>query len=220
LCTKELSMVKIADFGIAMRNESMQRNDSDVMTMTSNLGTPGLLCFLPPVLPPSCASYPPTALTYPTPTLLPSVAYMAPELCQDSSRTGSKIFSSKLDVYSFGLCCWALYHNAKPYDDAKFTNIFTMMNDIVGGLRPTISIGVPRWVVSLLERCWSADPEHRPSFEEIVCIFEAEVLSLEKMEPEAEPVAAPQQPTNAHSGFAGQGMVLQTRAVSSAVLVV
>jgi hypothetical protein len=184
LCNTELDTVKIADFGIAIQCNST--DSADMMTMTSNLGTP---------------------------------AYMAPELCQDTRRTGDKILSSKLDVYSFGLCCWAMYHNAKPYSECHFTNVFMMMNAIVEGMRPTISADCSLWVASLIQRCWCDDPEQRPSFEEISRIFKDEIGALaEKIDSEAESPAESLASCRPPAGTC-PGSVLQTR-LSGAVLVV
>eukprot|EP00250_Pteridium_aquilinum_P002112 c12315_g1_i1 orf=493-4239(+) len=90
-----------------------------------------------------------------------TLPWMAPELLNGSSS----LVSEKVDVFSFGIVMWELLTGEEPYANMHY-------GAIIGGivnntLRPT----VPRWCDpawrSLMEKCWAADPEERPTFLEI-----------------------------------------------------
>ncbi|GAV70669.1 PB1 domain-containing protein/Pkinase_Tyr domain-containing protein [Cephalotus follicularis] len=90
-----------------------------------------------------------------------TLPWMAPELLNGSS---SRV-SEKVDVFSFGISMWEILTGEEPYADMH-------CGAIIGGivkntLRPTIPERCdPEWR-KLMERCWSPDPESRPSFTEI-----------------------------------------------------
>jgi serine/threonine protein kinase len=78
-------------------------------------------------------------------------------------------FNQKADVYSFGLCLWSIasrnelfrwHQDHSDYDQFK--------KAILGGERPALD---SHWLPSLsklMEDCWQADPEGRPTFDEII----------------------------------------------------
>ncbi|MED6207483.1 hypothetical protein PIB30_036256 [Stylosanthes scabra] len=90
-----------------------------------------------------------------------TLPWMAPELLNGSS---SRV-SEKVDVFSFGISLWELLTGEEPYADMH-------CGAIIGGivkntLRPPIPERCdPEWR-KLMEECWSADPNSRPSFTEI-----------------------------------------------------
>lgn len=90
-----------------------------------------------------------------------TLPWMAPELLNGSS---SRV-SEKVDVFSFGISMWEIWTGEEPYADMH-------CGAIIGGivkntLRPTIPERCdPEWR-KLMEQCWAADPEARPSFTEI-----------------------------------------------------
>ncbi|OAY68855.1 Serine/threonine-protein kinase STY8 [Ananas comosus] len=70
----------------------------------------------------------------------------------------------KVDVYSFGSSC-GNSDGGEPYENLRSDEIIAGI--IKGDLRPKVpSWCDPAWK-SLMERCWSSDPEARPSFSEI-----------------------------------------------------
>ncbi|KAL9224466.1 hypothetical protein vseg_000495 [Gypsophila vaccaria] len=90
-----------------------------------------------------------------------TIPWMAPELLNASA----KLVSEKVDVYSFGIVMWELLTGEEPYADMSYAEIIAGM--IEGTLRPDIpSWCDPVWR-SLMERCWSSDPDSRPPFSEI-----------------------------------------------------
>ncbi|XP_051142953.1 uncharacterized protein LOC127259588 [Andrographis paniculata] len=90
-----------------------------------------------------------------------TLPWMAPELLNGSS---TKV-SEKVDVFSFGIVLWEILTGEEPYANMH-------CGAIIGGivkntLRPQIPEQCdPEWR-SLMEQCWLADPDGRPSFTEI-----------------------------------------------------
>eukprot|EP00935_MAST-01C_sp_MAST-1C-sp1_P000773 g773.t1 len=84
-----------------------------------------------------------------------------------SSHAGTKV-----DVFSFGVMLWVLWTQSMPYLDLKLTP-FTLMNKVVGGLRPELPDDSPRRLAQLMERCWAHNPADRPAFSEITTELEA-----------------------------------------------
>ncbi|KAL3828125.1 hypothetical protein ACJIZ3_016927 [Penstemon smallii] len=90
-----------------------------------------------------------------------TLPWMAPELLNGST---SRV-SEKVDVFSFGIALWEIMTGEEPYANMH-------CGAIIGGivkntLRPPIPERCdPEWR-KLMEQCWSADPQARPSFTEI-----------------------------------------------------
>eukprot|EP00640_Fibrocapsa_japonica_P002176 CAMPEP_0113943622 /NCGR_PEP_ID=MMETSP1339-20121228/26932_1 /TAXON_ID=94617 /ORGANISM="Fibrocapsa japonica" /LENGTH=342 /DNA_ID=CAMNT_0000948553 /DNA_START=75 /DNA_END=1106 /DNA_ORIENTATION=+ /assembly_acc=CAM_ASM_000762 len=95
-----------------------------------------------------------------------TLRYMAPEVAL------SKKYNEKAEVYSFGMILWQILSHRKPFDhivraDEYFEYVFK------GGLIPHIDEGWPSDLQNLLQACWNKDPQDRPSFAEVVSVFEA-----------------------------------------------
>ncbi|KAL0418574.1 UNVERIFIED_CONTAM: Mitogen-activated protein kinase kinase kinase-A [Sesamum radiatum] len=90
-----------------------------------------------------------------------TLPWMAPELLNGSTTR----VSEKVDVFSFGITLWEILTGEEPYANMH-------CGAIIGGivkntLRPPIPEQCdPEWR-KLMEQCWSAEPEARPSFTEI-----------------------------------------------------
>ncbi|XP_043702803.1 uncharacterized protein LOC122652974 isoform X2 [Telopea speciosissima] len=90
-----------------------------------------------------------------------TIPWMAPELLTGKD----KMVTEKVDVYSFGIVMWELLTGDEPYADMRSEEIIAGI--IKGDLRPEVpSWCDPTWR-SLMESCWSSDPELRPGFPEI-----------------------------------------------------
>lgn len=87
--------------------------------------------------------------------------YMAPEHLSDINAKPTE----KSDVYSFGIVLWAIFANKEPYENVICTEQFLIC--IKSGNRPNVEDILefcPREIISLMERCWQAIPEDRPTF--------------------------------------------------------
>lgn len=89
-------------------------------------------------------------------------------------------YPKQADVYSFGITCSEILTCKIPYSDAA-TGISTMQlrREILQGRRPSLpSSGMPRQLVSLIERCWDRNPDRRPSFNVICFVLQKIKASL------------------------------------------
>lgn len=66
------------------------------------------------------------------------------------------------DVYAFGLILWELVTNEPLFDGIRGKDEITEF--VCGGGRPAIVTGWPQRLVELLQTCWHADAQRRPSF--------------------------------------------------------
>ncbi|XP_008242746.1 PREDICTED: uncharacterized protein LOC103341044 [Prunus mume] len=90
-----------------------------------------------------------------------TIPWMAPELLNSKNN----LVTEKVDVYSFGIVMWELLTGEEPYANLRSKELIAGI--IKGSLRPEIpSWCDPLWR-SLMERCWSSDPDSRPPFSEI-----------------------------------------------------
>ncbi|KAF3453654.1 hypothetical protein FNV43_RR04095 [Rhamnella rubrinervis] len=90
-----------------------------------------------------------------------TIPWMAPELLNSKNN----MVTEKVDVYSYGIVMWELLTGEEPYANKRSEEIIGGI--IKGNLRPEIpSWCDPAWR-SLMERCWSSDPDSRPPFSEI-----------------------------------------------------
>lgn len=97
-------------------------------------------------------------------------AYAAPETYKGQPYT------TKSDVFSFGIVLWEMvmrclsgtYH--KPYSEHKNLkyDFQVLIQTAKNGLRPTIHPSNPSPFTKLMQQCWEADPEKRPSFEAVL----------------------------------------------------
>nr|XP_043637430.1 protein kinase and PP2C-like domain-containing protein isoform X2 [Erigeron canadensis] len=106
-----------------------------------------------------------------------TLIYMAPEVLR------KEIHTEKSDVYSFGISVNELLTGVVPYTDLRteaqahtvlemnYTEQQLTAAVVSEGLRPAlarIELGVSARLLSLIEKCWDADTENRPSFDDIV----------------------------------------------------
>ncbi|KAF5473163.1 hypothetical protein F2P56_009790 [Juglans regia] len=106
-----------------------------------------------------------------------TLIYMAPEILT------KKIHTEKSDVYSFGVSINELITGVVPYTDLRaeaqahtvlemnYTEQQLTAAVVSGGLRPVLAgpeLGAPSSLLSLIQRCWDANPLSRPSFNDIV----------------------------------------------------
>ncbi|KAL5546796.1 hypothetical protein UlMin_006483 [Ulmus minor] len=109
-----------------------------------------------------------------------TLIYMAPEILK------KEVHTEKSDVYSFGISINELITGVVPYTDLRteaqahtvlemnYTEQQLTAAVVSEGLRPVLSgpeSSVPSTLLSLIQRCWDANPQSRPSFQDIVAEF-------------------------------------------------
>lgn len=86
-------------------------------------------------------------------------------------------FDATTDVWSFGIMLTEVYCNGDtPYPDLSNDQVITK---VIGGRRIAQPEHCPDSVYQTLLRCWSEMPSSRPTFAELVDIFEAECHAAE-----------------------------------------
>jgi len=89
-----------------------------------------------------------------------TLAWTAPELFSSDPR-----FSTKSDIYSFGMIMWEVASRKIPYKSARPEAV---REHVARGEREDIPLECPDGYVDLLQKCWSHEPSVRPSIDEII----------------------------------------------------
>jgi len=98
--------------------------------------------------------------------------WMAPEMCK------RKPYGRKVDVYSFGLVLWELVSGSLPYEEmTPLQAAYAVVNK---NLRPVVPLSCPTPLQQLMEQCWSAQPDKRPEFSQIVQTLETLKKALDR----------------------------------------
>ena len=114
-----------------------------------------------------------------------TLLFMAPEMfgISDLDAPDHKMtYTNKIDVYSFGITLAGTINGKQPYVDQFFSSQFDFARRVLGGLRPNVvnAGGMPSDLITLMEQCWDADPDNRPSFEVIVTKLREILSSFQK----------------------------------------
>lgn len=79
-------------------------------------------------------------------------------------------FSSKSDVWAYGILCWEVFTGGKsPYPAME--NII-VADEIMRGYRMEQPAKCPRNIFEIISRCWEAEAENRPSFRDLFAELE------------------------------------------------
>lgn len=71
-------------------------------------------------------------------------------------------FSSKSDIWAFGILMWEIYTGGKqPYPAINNTDVVTK---VINGYRLQKPTRCPDEMYGIVQRCWQSEPEHRPTF--------------------------------------------------------
>ena len=94
-----------------------------------------------------------------TSSLAGNHVYIAPEVFH------SKVYDSKVDIYSFGIILWEMWYGKQAFTDVKEATLAAFFSLVDDGCRPKDVDGCmkppPRWK-ELMEKCWNGNPEERP----------------------------------------------------------
>lgn len=86
-------------------------------------------------------------------------SYLSPEIIERQEYTKAG------DVYAFGIIVYEIMMAQRAYNDF---DLFKLYKSVINGERPPIDNFVPLPYQELIKKCWSQDPETRPTFEQIV----------------------------------------------------
>lgn len=106
-------------------------------------------------------------------TLVGSCIYVDPELLNQKP----KIHPKSIDIYSFGILIWTIWHQKEPYQEQMkkiHYNKFAFLNIInTKNIRPRIEVAIiPIDLIIIMEKCWHKNVEKRyKSFREIIILL-------------------------------------------------
>ncbi|RIB17299.1 kinase-like domain-containing protein [Gigaspora rosea] len=92
----------------------------------------------------------------------------------DPEVLNGKSYTKKSDIYSFGIIMWEILYGKQVYSNDKSESQLQLLQFQIrfDGWHPHIPEDVtPPCYVDLMKKCWSREPEKRPSAEEICNIF-------------------------------------------------
>lgn len=75
-------------------------------------------------------------------------------------------YSKSGDVYAFGLIVYELMTLEKPFQGFTITMLYSRV--VSNGYRPDFKYEIPDCYQQLIKKCWSQNPDERPTFEDIV----------------------------------------------------
>ncbi|XP_024015262.1 mitogen-activated protein kinase kinase kinase 10 isoform X1 [Eutrema salsugineum] len=109
------------------------------------------------------------------PTTPDPVIWYAPEVLAEmdqdlKGRAPRSKFTHKADVYSFAMVCFELITGKVPFEDSHLQGD-KMAKNIRNGERPLFPFPSPKYLVSLIKRCWHTEPSQRPTFSSICRIL-------------------------------------------------
>eukprot|EP01117_Protostelium_nocturnum_P010679 TRINITY_DN3844_c0_g1_i3.p1 TRINITY_DN3844_c0_g1~~TRINITY_DN3844_c0_g1_i3.p1 ORF type:complete len:341 (+),score=120.78 TRINITY_DN3844_c0_g1_i3:504-1526(+) len=97
--------------------------------------------------------------------------WMAPESLQSGT------FSTKSDVWAYGVVCWEVLTRSQPFPELTATQ--AAQETIHNGLRLSIPSECPPELAILIQSCWNSNPENRPDFKHI-CTTLQQILNSMK----------------------------------------
>uniref|UniRef100_A0A0K0E1C2 Tyrosine-protein kinase n=1 Tax=Strongyloides stercoralis TaxID=6248 RepID=A0A0K0E1C2_STRER len=96
------------------------------------------------------------------------IKYLAPETIQ------KKMYYTKSDVFAYGIMFWEIFNDgAEPYPNLN--NLDVVIKVVKHNYRMKLPDEVPEKIRNfVVDRCWHANPDERPSFTEVIAFLEKE----------------------------------------------
>ena len=147
--------------------------------------------------------------------------WMAPELMADSDNMGESVYTTKTDVYAFGMVLYETLTWKAPF--AVDGRGWEIVNKVARGERPSLPkrlpcapgedafAGLPEFL-ELMKKCWAQDPAERPEFEQIHAQLE---VMIAKYGLPSVPTSAPSASAVGAGGGGGGGVVGTERSPQS-----
>ena len=101
--------------------------------------------------------------------------YTAPEILTRNH------YGSKVDVYSYAIVLWEMLMKTVPFADLTKEQIYDHI--VTHNWRLLLQPESPKGLKNLITRCWSKNPKDRPTFKEIVSIFNSGQIYFPNSEP-------------------------------------
>jgi serine/threonine protein kinase len=101
-----------------------------------------------------------------------TVQYAAPELFLEDQQIATK----RSDIFSFGLVLYEILVGCPVFPSSEYA--FPVMRKLLKGDMPPIPDRVGNLMQGLIGRCWSLDPEKRPTFDDILNEFEVSQFAI------------------------------------------
>ena len=99
-----------------------------------------------------------------------SYRYMAPEVFRHEK------YSEKVDIYSLACVMYFLFMGEPPL--AALQPVMAARAAAVTGKRATLRPSIDRRVITLIEKCWSGEPDQRPAAAEVCSTLEAVLAEM------------------------------------------
>jgi hypothetical protein len=101
-----------------------------------------------------------------------TVAYTAPEVFSSSKEEGGLLWTTAVDVYSYGMLLWVMTHQRMPYLPSQSGVRMDIAGEVMKGYREPIDPAVvtPE-LEDLIRKCWDHTPSNRPDFSDVTHIL-------------------------------------------------
>jgi serine/threonine protein kinase len=118
------------------------------------------------------------------------IRWMSPENIE------SQTYSSKSDVWSFGIILFEITQKEAPYQNEDLITVAMSIRDKARNPLPDMKTQPPKYLGDLMEMCFKVSPAERPTFDDIVTYLlqnapSAEALSLAQQANSAASLSAP-----------------------------